>query len=202
MRLVGLFGIKTPQAGDGRGDFKEAQGSQGLPEHYDRSSEQRAAGRGASGYGDGDGGQRGSASLPEDEDGDDGVCVSQTQAGRESGFLAAEGGRGGAGLRGLQTDVFREPGENSGDLPHCNTEQVAGLWAQTENVYRNAVGVNSDEPGSQHRSWLDMDRVDPCQPTQSHNVGGGSQQGGSAHWSGVRSGRVHPICMDRDEYVE
>jgi hypothetical protein len=63
------------------------------------------------------------------------------------------------------------------------------------------LGGNS-EPASLHRSWLDMDRVDPCQPTQSYNVGGGSQQGGSVHWSGAHSGRVQRIRIDRDEHVD
>jgi hypothetical protein len=37
--------------------------------------------------------------------------------------------------------------------------------------------------------------VDPCQPTQSYNVGGGSQ-----HWSGSDSGRVQSIRIDSEEH--
>ena len=47
-----------------------------------------------------------------------------------------------------------------------------------------------------------MDRVDPCQPTQSYNVGGSTHGQGSAHWSAANSDRVHAGSIGRVDYVE
>jgi len=47
-----------------------------------------------------------------------------------------------------------------------------------------------------------MDCVDPWQPTQSYNVGVAIMQGNNVHSIGVHSGRLQPIRVDLDEYVE
>ena len=200
---------KRRKQGEERSDFEEGSGSLRRPGGFEASAEVQGARRAVSREGDGD--QRGSGSQVEEDKGDDGFCISQTRLYRDAGRSGVEGVRGGANHRDLQADDFGTPGEKSNSGVHCDTEQAAGMWAQTEsgdqNVLgvlpdQNVLGVHSDEPASLHRSWLDMDRVDPCQPTQSFNVGGGSQQGGSANWFGAHSGRVHPILSDRVEYVE
>ena len=191
---------KRRRQGEGAANFDLGEGSQRRPVWFEETAEFCGARRDA--QGDGDGGGRGSASMAEEDEGDDGVCVSQTQGGGDRLPTGVDRGVGFAADRGQQGAGFEQPGENSAEVVHCSTEQGAGMWAHTGGGDTVTLGVNSEEPGSFHRSWLDMDRVDPCQPTQTYNVGCRSQQGGSAHWSGAHSGRVHPIHIDRDEYVE
>ena len=52
------------------------------------------------------------------------------------------------------------------------------MWPHTSSIEQSVGGLNADGGGIFHRSWLDMDRVDPCQPTQSSNVGAATMQGG------------------------
>ena len=80
--------------------------------------------------------------------------------------------------------------------------QCSGARAQTQCRDHTGTAPNSDGANNFHRSWLDMGRVDPCQPTQSFNVGGTTHGQESVHWSAAHSGRVKPVRIDMDEYVE
>lgn len=86
------------------------------------------------------------------------------------------GCEGGASLSaantGRQWADFDAVGENANqtvDVP--DTEHRSGMWAQTRSVTQSNVGMHADSGGGFNRGWLDMDHVDPCQPTQAYNMG-------------------------------
>ena len=86
------------------------------------------------------------------------------------------------------------------ELDDCFINQGLGMWPQTSYVEQTVSGLNAY--GGLNCNWLDIDSVDPCQPTQSCTVGAGTMQGGNAHWNGAHSGRLHTNRVDVDEYVE
>ena len=83
----------------------------------------------------------------------------------------------------------------------CHTEDGYGMWPQTSNLDCSADEMQAGTGGS-FRSWLDMDRVDPCQPTQSRNVGVGRMQEGNGQWPRAHSDSFRPSCGDVDDCVE
>jgi hypothetical protein len=62
--------------------------------------------------------------------------------------------------------------------------------------------VNAGQSRGVNCGWLDMDRVDPCQPTQAHNVGSVMMQNSNLNWTGAHSGRVQGNRVDLGSYVE
>ena len=86
------------------------------------------------------------------------------------------------------------------DVP--DTEHRSGMWAQTWSVTQSNVGVNAESGGGFNRRWLDMDRVDPCQPTQAYNMGSATMQDGNVNWIGTHSGRMQSNRADVDQDVE
>jgi hypothetical protein len=52
-------------------------------------------------------------------------------------------------------------GENELGQGDLEISETAGEWPQIAFGEQSVLGGNS-EPASLHRSWLDMDRVDPC----------------------------------------
>ena len=76
------------------------------------------------------------------------------------------------------------------------------MWAHPHCAPHTVAGLNTEGGTSFNRNWLDMDRVDPCQSTESHNLGASTQGGGNVHWSAAHNGRAQPIRIDVDEYVE
>jgi hypothetical protein len=117
----GSSASKRRRQGSGLGDFAEGEGSQRRNADVAESEEAQGLPTAAVGEGYGDGGQRGSTSLPEDEDCEDGFEGSQTQG----------GSLGGAGHRGLQAEHWSAAGENSTEQGHCDNSEPAGMWTQT-----------------------------------------------------------------------
>ena len=204
-------------------DNDECEGSQRGSRGFDRTGEVSGAGRAAHRSQDGslDGGLQ---QAPQDDDGDEGFCASLSEGGRDGCYAGRGGGKEAARHRGRAVgdfsapgeilsaagknmtapgEDFGAPGENSNEVVDCSdTEQAAGMWSRTRCADQNVLGLNSVEVGSFDCSWLDMDRVDPCQPTQCYNMGLETQQGGSVHWSAAHSGRAQHSRIDADEYVE
>jgi hypothetical protein len=136
--------------------------------------------------------EEGTASQAVEEEaaeGDGDYCVSLAEGGREQRQDGQDGEQGAA----------RSDGQGMSAAEH---NQRAGMWAQPHCVPATDTGFNTECATSFNRSWLDMDRVDPCQPTQSHNLGASTQGVGNVHWSAAHIGRAQPIRIDVDEYVE
>ena len=125
-----------------------------------------------------------------------------TEAGMYGACVGEGGGLAATGYGGLESDDFKPACFGSEGIEASETNQGSGAMAQTHATDPTTAGPNSDGASSFHRSWLDMDRVDPCQPTQSFNVGGSTHGQESVHWSAEHSVRVKLVRIDIDEYVE
>ena len=97
-------------------------------------------------------------------------------------------------------DTAAENGEQP--IHGTGSAQRSGMWAQTGFVTQSNAGQNSASGGRFNRGWLDMDRVDPCQPTQAQNVGSVVVEDGNVTWRGIHSGRMQSNHIDVDKYVE
>jgi hypothetical protein len=160
----------------------------------ERAAQQwQAEGNGSRGADDEDGeislaqGSRGDCTADESLGG---RFAGQTGCGREQ---AARGVR-------LWADLDAENTEQH--IHATSSAQHSGMWSQTGSVTKSNAGQNSDAGGRFNCGWLDMDCVDPGQPTQAQNVGTVVVDDGNVNWRGTHSGRMQSNRIDVDEYVE
>jgi hypothetical protein len=171
--------------GDERGDdgFVRGRGSGGGDERHREASAQGVA------FGD-------------EGEGDYMQTFTEGSAGRYGACVGEGGGLAAAGYGGPDSEDFDAAGVMSEEIDAAENMQGSGARVQTQHRDDTDTAPNSDGTRSSHRSWLDMDHVDPCQPTQNFNVGASTHGQESVHWSAGHSGRVKPVRIDMDEYVE
>jgi hypothetical protein len=140
----------------------------------------------------------------EADDGDDDYREPFTvgEGGRYGACVGEGGGLAVAGYGGLDSEDFVAADVTGEEIDAGENIPGSGARAQTRCRQHTGTAPNADGSSNIHRSWLDMDRVDPCQPTQSFNVGGTTHGQESVHWSATRSGRDKSVRIDIDEYVE
>jgi hypothetical protein len=185
----------------GEGDLGNGQRSQRSCDQPGRGGDCFARGRDSLGAAE----RHREESAPEVGESDEGDCdytQRSTEAGRYGPRVGEGGGLATGGYGGLHTEEFEPAGFGSEGIEASKTNQSSGAKAQTHATDSTAAGPNSVGASSFHRSWLDMDRVDPCQPTQSFNVGASTHGQESVHWSAAHSVRAKPVRIDIDEYVE
>ena len=91
------------------------------------------------------------------------------RSGRDFGFAAAATVAG-LGTHRLHSDFQGTVGADT----ELHLVQVTDLQTRR---------VNVQQCGEVNRGWLDMDRVDPCQPTQAYNVGSIMMQDSNLNWT-------------------